>query len=188
MGLLDEFGLKESLTRRPPEDMRELMRCIEEYKWLEDDRLQNKRKAPVINYPRNIGFQPRPWKDLSIQESGPRVGEVNVAFKEPVHRIVDRIKNEPYFKWPNEMPSKPSRRNHNLYCTYHKDKGHTTEQCRVLKEHLEELVKAGHLKEFVVVTRNQKAGQADRLHGTPTPVGSNRSHPCSSKRAFQRLG
>ena len=55
--------------------------------------------------------------------------EVNVAFKEPVHKIVDRIKNEPYFRWPNKMRGDPSRRNHSLYCTYHRDKGHTTEQC-----------------------------------------------------------
>ena len=48
----------------------------------------------------------------------------------------------------------PSRRNQNLYCTYHRDKGHTTEQCQVLKDHLEQLVKAGHLKEFVVESKN----------------------------------
>ena len=32
-----------------------------------------------------------------------QIGEVNVTFKEPVHKIIDRIKNEPYFKWPNKM-------------------------------------------------------------------------------------
>ena len=26
-----------------------------------------------------------------------------MTFKEPVHRITDRIKNEPYFQWPNKM-------------------------------------------------------------------------------------
>ena len=65
------------------------------------------------------------------------MGEVNVAFKEPIHRIIDRIKNEPYFRWPNKIGGNPSRRNQNLYCTYHKDKGHTTEQYRMLKDHLE---------------------------------------------------
>ena len=39
MGLPEDSGLRESLTRRPHEDMRQLMRCIEEYKRLEDDRL-----------------------------------------------------------------------------------------------------------------------------------------------------
>ena len=55
-----------------------------------------------------------------------------------------------------------SRRNQNLYGTYHRDKGHTTEQCRVLKDHLEQLVKAGYLKEFMVDPRNQEVGQGAR--------------------------
>ena len=75
-----------------------------------------------------------------------QLGEVNVAFKELVHKIVDRIKNELFLRWPNKMGGDPSRRNQNLYCTYHRDKGHTIEQCRVLKDHLGQLVKAGHLR------------------------------------------
>ena len=82
------------------------------------------------------------------------MGEVNVAFKEPIHKIVDRIKNEPFFRWPNKMGGDHSRRKQNLYYTYHRDKGHTTEQCRVLKDHLGQLVKVGYLKEFVVDSRN----------------------------------
>ena len=41
---------------------------IEEYKRLEDDWLQSKDKAPLVNRPRQSGFQPRPRKDLRIQE------------------------------------------------------------------------------------------------------------------------
>ena len=40
-----------------------------------------------------------------------QLGEVNVAFKEPVHKIVDRIKNELFFRWPKKMGGDPSRRN-----------------------------------------------------------------------------
>ena len=58
------------------------MRRIEEYKWLEDDRLQSKGKAPIISHPRQGGLQLRPRKDLRIQELGPQMEEVNVAFKE----------------------------------------------------------------------------------------------------------
>ena len=66
-----------------------------------------------------------------------------------------------------------SRRNQNLYCTYHRDKGHTTEQCRVLKDHLEQLVKVGYLKEFVVDSRNQEGGHGTRPYGNPLlpPLG-----------------
>ena len=39
MGLPEDSKLRESLTKRPPKDMKQLMRRIEEYKHLEDDRL-----------------------------------------------------------------------------------------------------------------------------------------------------
>ncbi|XP_075655071.1 uncharacterized protein LOC142625270 [Castanea sativa] len=83
MGLLEESGLRESLTLKPPEDMRQLMRRIEEYKRLKDDQLQSKGKEPIISYPRNNDFNPRHRKDLRIQELGPAVGGVNATFKEP---------------------------------------------------------------------------------------------------------
>ena len=37
MGMPEDSELWDLLTRRPPEDMRQLIRRIEEYKWLEDD-------------------------------------------------------------------------------------------------------------------------------------------------------
>ena len=94
-----------------------------------------------------------------MQELEAQIGEVNVAFKELVHKIIDRIKNEPFFRWLNKIRGDPSRRNQNLYCTYHRDKGHTTKQCRVLKDHRGQLVKARYLKEFVVDSRNQGVKQ-----------------------------
>ena len=97
------------------------------------------------------------------------MGEVNVVFREPVHKIVDRIKNEPFFRWPNKMGEDPFKRNQSLYCTYHKDKGHTTEQYRVLKDHLEQLVKAGHLKEFVVESGKRGAELGAQQKGKPLP-------------------
>ena len=71
------------------------MRCIEEYKRLEDDRLQSKGKAPMMNRPRQSGFSLRSRGGLTIQEPATQMREVNVTFKEPIHRIVDWIKYEP---------------------------------------------------------------------------------------------
>ena len=169
MGLLEDSGLRESLTKKPPEGMRQLMRRIEEYKRLEDDWLQSKGKVPMITRPRQASFPFRPRRGLAIQEPAAQMGEVNVTFKEPVHRILDRIKHEPYFQWPNKMGGDPLRRNQNLYCTYHRDKGHTTEQCRVLKDHLGQLVKARHLKDFVLDSRDRVVRQDTRQRGNPLP-------------------
>ena len=145
------------------------MRRIEEYKRLENDRLQSKSKAPFVNRSRPGIFPSKPRRDLRVQEPEVQMGEVNVAFKEPMHKIVDQIKNESFFRWPNKMGGDPSRKNQNLYCTYHRDKGHTTEQCRVLKDHLGQLVKAGHLKEFMVESGNRGPRLEAQQKGNPHP-------------------
>ena len=111
MKLPENLELRESLTKRLPKDMRQLMRRIEEYKWLEDDQLQSKGKAPLVNRSWPGIFLSRPQRDLRVQKPEVQLGEVNVAFKEPVHKIVDRIKNEPFFRWPNKMGGGPSLRN-----------------------------------------------------------------------------
>ena len=106
------------------------MRWIKENKRLEDDQQQGKGKVPAISqYAKNSrlgSFRSRPRRELRIQKQNVRIGEVNVAFKEPIHKILEWIKNEPYFWLPSKMGGDPTRRNQNLYCTYHRDKGHTT--------------------------------------------------------------
>ena len=41
------------------------------------------------------------------------------------------------------------KRNRNLYCQYHRDHGHTTEDCRSLWDHLDQLVREGKLKQLL---------------------------------------
>ena len=49
MGLPKDLELQELLKKRPLEDMRQLIRHIEEYKCLDDVRLQIKGKTPLLN-------------------------------------------------------------------------------------------------------------------------------------------
>ena len=73
------------------------------FRSLKDDRLQSWGKAPLLNHSQQGIFPLRPRKDLRMQDPKAQIREVNVAFKEPVHKIVDRIKNESFFRWPNKM-------------------------------------------------------------------------------------
>ena len=41
------------------------------------------------------------------------------------------------------------KRDRSKYCDYHKDHSHDTEECIHLKEKIEELIRQGHLKNFV---------------------------------------
>ncbi|XP_050258958.1 uncharacterized protein LOC126703950 [Quercus robur] len=47
------------------------------------------------------------------------------------------------------MAGDPSKRNQNLYCAYHQESGHTTNDCRNLKNHLDWLVREGKLRHLL---------------------------------------
>ena len=96
-----------------------------------------------------------------------------MAFKEPVHKIMEKIKHEPYFRWPVKMGGDSTKRNQSLYCTYHRDKEYTTEQCRTFKDYLEWLVRVGHLREYMVGQGEGIMGQMSRSQGgtLPLPLG-----------------
>ena len=66
-----------------------------------------------------------------------------------MHQVLEKVKNESFFKWPNKMVRNSEKRNHNLYCQYHRDHGHTIEDCRSLWDHLNQLVREGKLKQLL---------------------------------------
>ena len=66
-----------------------------------------------------------------------------------MHQVLEKIKNEQFFKQPNKMMGNPEKRNHNLYCQYHQDYGHTTKDCTSLWDHLDQLVREGKLKQLL---------------------------------------
>ena len=74
----------------------------------------------------------RPQRDFAWQSRPAAPQVINTVFQEPVHRVLEKIKNEPYFKWLNKMGGNPLRGNQSLHCRYHQEQGHTTEDCRTL--------------------------------------------------------
>ncbi|XXG59194.1 hypothetical protein AAC387_Pa04g1317 [Persea americana] len=74
---------------------------------------------------------------------------VNTIFKEPIYRLLNKIKAQPFFKRPRPMTTDPSSRDQSKFCAYHKQNGHRTDECRSYKFHLENLVKEGHLRDYI---------------------------------------
>ena len=62
---------------------------------------------------------------------------------------MEKIKRKPFFVWPLKLLENPALRDQKLLCTYHKDVGHMIENCHMLKTHLEQLVSARHLDQYV---------------------------------------
>ncbi|XP_050259848.1 uncharacterized protein LOC126704903 [Quercus robur] len=140
-----DHDLRKSLTGKPVTSVHQLTDRIDKYRRVEEDQLQGKRKAKVIPQERR-DFRSdrynnnRPRRDFAGQSGSADTQVVNAVFREPVQQVLEKIKNEPFFKWPNKMAGEPRKRNPNLYCHYRQDHGHTTDNCRNLWDHLEQLV------------------------------------------------
>ena len=74
---------------------------------------------------------------------------VNAVFRELVQQVLEKVKNEPFFRWPGKMDGDPSKRNQSMYYHYHQDHGHVIEDCRNLWNHLDQLVREGKLRHLL---------------------------------------
>ena len=124
VGLSAEHDLRKSLTKKPVRSVRQFMDRIEEYKQVEENQQQGKGKAKVIpqdrrNFKSNRYNNNRPQRDFARQSESMAPQVVNTVFREPVHQVLENIKNESYFKWPNKMGGDPMRCNQSLHCQYH---------------------------------------------------------------------
>ena len=61
------------------------------------------------------------------------------------------------------MAGKSIKRNQHLYCQYHQDHGHTTEDCRNLWNYLDQLVREGKLKHLL----HHSSGHQSQTHQEP---------------------
>ena len=67
----------------------------------------------------------------------------------PIDQVLTEIKDEQYLKWLKPLHSSPNVRDKRKYCRLHKDHEHYTEDCRDLKEQIEELIWKGKLQKYV---------------------------------------
>ena len=88
-----------------------------------------------------------------------------------MQQVLEKVKNEPFFKWSNKMVGDPMNRNQNLYYHYHQGHRHITEDCRNLWDHLEQLVREGKLKHLLHHSsgRESQTNSAFRGNAAPRP-------------------
>ncbi|XP_065632900.1 uncharacterized protein LOC136068937 [Quercus suber] len=153
-GLPTEHRLRKSLTGKPATSVRQLMDRIDKYRKVDEDQMQGRGKSKAVTQERR-DFRPdrynnnRPRRDFGGQSGPANSQAVSAVFREPVQQVLEKIKDEPFFRWPNKMAGDPAKRNRNLYCQYHQDHGHITEDCKNLWDHLEQLVQEGKLTQLL---------------------------------------
>ena len=155
MGLPADSGLRQSLVKHPPANLGKLMYKIDQFVRIEEDG----RKAPMdqtVAQPKVTIAKPaarsgNTSKNLSAPRNfvAPTFRAFETVFKEPIYKVMEKIKREPFFVWPPKMIGNPALKDGNLYCSYHRERGHMTENCHLLKVHLEKLASAGHLDQYI---------------------------------------
>ena len=94
---------------------------VDKYKRIEDDQQQGKGKAKVIpqemrDFRSDRYSNNRPRRDYIDQSGSNNTQVISAVFRESVHQVLEKIKNEPFFKQPNKMVGNLEKRNRNLYC------------------------------------------------------------------------
>ncbi|KAL5571187.1 hypothetical protein UlMin_020784 [Ulmus minor] len=84
---------------------------------------------------------PPPAQIPRFREYTPLTEIVATVFNQAEHRGI--------FNYPPGIRTPANKRDNTKYCRFHRDTGHTTEECRVLKDEVERLIQRGQLREYV---------------------------------------
>ena len=138
-----------SLAKNPPRTMVEMLLKAQKYMNAEDT-LAAIEKVKKPNRKERRGDDRRGWKRERVDRQGTNGNKRKddkthrmVEFTSlvmPVDKILAQIKDEHYLKWPRPLHSSPNVRDKRKYCRFHKDHCHYIEDCKDLKEQIEELI------------------------------------------------
>ena len=147
-----------SLVKNPPKTMAKMLLKVQKYMNAEDtlatindvEKSGDKgRKDDKCRGQKRERSDRRSNDDLRRKEDkGPQTIKFTPLIMS-VNKILTQIKDEHYLKWPRPLHLSPNVRDKNKYYRFHKDHGHNTEDCRDLKELVEELIQKGKLQKYV---------------------------------------
>nr|XP_017225013.1 PREDICTED: uncharacterized protein LOC108201233 [Daucus carota subsp. sativus] len=86
-------------------------------------------------------------KSPAKKKLGPRFTEY-VRLNAPRSQILMEIEKDETVRWPKPIRTDLEKRNKDLYCRFHKDTRHKTDDCRQLKGEIEFLIRRGKLSKF----------------------------------------
>ena len=114
VGFPSKHGLRKSLTGKPVTSLCQLINRVNKYKRIEDNQQQGKGKAKVIpqemrDFRSDRYNNNRPRRDYADQLGSNNTQVVDAVFQEPVHQVLEKIKNEPFFRRPNKMVGNPEK-------------------------------------------------------------------------------
>ena len=93
-----------------------------------------------------------------------------------VDKILAQIKDDHHLKWLKPLHSSSNVQDKRKNCHFHKDHGHYTEDCRDLKEQIEELIQKGKLQKFVKKGKSSRSRDDRKEKSENPPIDKDKSY------------
>ncbi|KAF3554572.1 hypothetical protein F2Q69_00013612 [Brassica cretica] len=142
-------GLYKELTMYPCKTMEDVLsRAWAQVKWEED--VASRAKAQPKQDQRSARSDRGDQDERSSQRGSKDSGSRNRGrFQYRLQEKEGGMSMGQQVKWPPKMKAPDSFRNPRLWCDFHRDHGHKTEDCIALRIEVNELFQKGHLREFL---------------------------------------
>ena len=118
------------------------------------------------------------YSEAKTSKSSPDASKKKMNFTSlvmPADKILMQIKDESGLKWPKPLSTSSRKHDPKKYCCFHKDNDHYTDECRELKEQIEELIQWGKLQKFIKRDHQPRLRAEDKPHDDAKDEG--RDHP-----------
>ncbi|XP_020202399.1 uncharacterized protein LOC109788145 [Cajanus cajan] len=161
-----------SLCKKPPGDMNDPRRRAEKYIQMKELVETRNQARAEEGYSRKESGQ-EPMRKTNVEPSnarpprGPRY-TVYTPLNASRAKVMEQALASKILVMPKRANTPPGADKAKT-CRFHRNRGHSTEECLTLKDKLEDLIKQGHLKSFVTLQDHQARGRAHHSREVPQP-------------------
>ncbi|KAL0345044.1 UNVERIFIED_CONTAM: hypothetical protein Sradi_4335700 [Sesamum radiatum] len=152
---------RESIAGKPPATLDELLVRAEKYIRIEETS-DVRAMTPSKRRAEEESRSKRPLNDRHRDRGrGPALDTTRYTpLNAPRAEILAVAERQGIVQWPLQMRENPKRMKSDKYCLFHKDRGHSTEECLHLKDEIEKLIRRGYLKEYVDRNNRPREGNS----------------------------
>ncbi|XP_019178888.1 PREDICTED: uncharacterized protein LOC109174051 [Ipomoea nil] len=172
--------LHSDLVRNEPKTYTELMDRASRY--ANTEAAEKRKKEEEEGRGRGDGA-PQPQEDRrpprSRRDWGPRLAPLRhlTPLTQPVSAILDHAEDMGIVSFPEECLKISPKADPKKYCRFHRQRGHDTDECMVLKRQIEELIQRGYLGQYVKRSGQDHAKGPDNARKKKDGAGPSTSAP-----------
>ncbi|KAL0405953.1 UNVERIFIED_CONTAM: hypothetical protein Slati_3909200 [Sesamum latifolium] len=162
-GLMDGDFFK-SLTKKPDTKFDVLLARAAKYINMEDAQA-SKREGRGEKRKENKDENPSKKPKMDFKDKNPAWQRMNMVYTPltiPITQALMAVEGKGLLSRPRSYKDGPRQPKSDKFCRFHKDYGHTTEECRHLKREIEQLIQNEYLQEYVCWEKTRGIGPYEK--------------------------